>query len=96
MMDIGGSDITLVGNITQKEVIKIIKSFWPDLVFEDFGTDYFVYKNEFYKKAWAEDYVEEIDATMIYVMPTDINLSLVIDADKKLLPITEAIKLQMG
>lgn len=77
---------------SKEEVVETIRQYWPDLVVEDDGDDYFIYKNEAAKKSWdGEGWSETNDADMIYVLPRE-DVTVVIDDNKQLSYMVEAIQ----
>ena len=81
---------------SKERVVETIKQFWPDAVVEDDGDDYFIYKDEAAKRGWEDEgWSESNDADMIYVLPRE-NVTVVIDDNKSLMHLVEAIERLMA
>jgi hypothetical protein len=93
-MEIGGKDIILEGPVPSKDkILETLRSFWPDLVYEDCDeTDFFVYKNAASKEVWDQDMDESVEADMVYILCRPEELTVVIDDEQKLLPLAMALK----
>lgn len=95
-MEIHGCDIVIKCQPPEKEaILEKIRGFWPSLVVEEDPEEgeFFVYHDEKAKKSWdGYGWGQDNDADMIYVIIRPGELTLVIDDEKTLLPIAEAIK----
>lgn len=103
-MEIGGSDLIFENikvELTDEIIIPIFKRYWPEAVYECFEetTDsgmswhWFIYINDKAAEAWDEDFFEEYDSSMIYVIwkPKIKQVTFVIDSNKENKHIVEEV-----
>jgi hypothetical protein len=94
-MDICGNDIIVEGVPPSKEaMLEVVRGFWPDMVVEDDeAEDFFVYKDQRAKDIWdGVGLTDDNDADMIYFLPRENGLTMVIDTAKTLMYITDEVK----
>lgn len=97
-MEIHGSDIVLDGKPPTKEIIlAVLLGFWPQLIVEnDENDDFFVYMDQRAKDSWdGKGWADDNDADMIYFLPREKQLTIVIDDNGDLMYMVEAVKKTM-
>lgn len=105
-MEIHGSDILFENvkiPISEDLVIPVIKSHWPELVYESMMEEgilhLFMHPNQAAEESWNEDgWSEENDLTLIYMIwdNSKSQLTFVIDDNKKNINIVNALQKTLG